>query len=179
MTNCACECGRPVKPGNTFLKGHHPIVPLRERLLSKLVVDLDGPRLIDDAPCWIWTGSSRGGYGYLSTTRRDHVSTGAHRLAWEIFRGPIPAGYHIDHLCRTPLCCNPAHLEPVTPQTNTLRGNGPTAANASKTHCVNGHEYDLLNTAFWDKRGRACRACTLERNRQRRAAISEAREATL
>lgn len=29
----------------------------------------------------------------------------------------------LDHLCRNPACCNPSHLEPVTPKENTRRGN--------------------------------------------------------
>lgn len=69
--------------------------------------------------CWPWTrATSAKGYGkYMPTT--SHV--GAHRVAYEYLVGPIPDGLELDHLCRNVLCCNPAHLEPVTHQENMRR----------------------------------------------------------
>jgi len=43
-------------------------------------------------------------------------------VTYEHFVGPIPAGHDIDHLCRTPPCCNPTHLEVVRRAVNTQRG---------------------------------------------------------
>lgn len=72
-----------------------------------------------DSGCWQWTGAmTPQGYGHLRTGGR-HV--GAHRFAYELLVGPIPAGLHIDHLCMNPSCCNPAHLEPVTQEENNRR----------------------------------------------------------
>jgi hypothetical protein len=34
----------------------------------------------------------------------------AHRAAWTVYRGEIPAGMHVLHHCDVPLCCNPDHL---------------------------------------------------------------------
>jgi hypothetical protein len=45
----------------------------------------------------------------------------AHRISWELFRGPIPHGLTIDHLCENKHCVNPNHLEPVTSVENSRR----------------------------------------------------------
>jgi hypothetical protein len=34
----------------------------------------------------------------------------AHRVAWTLANGPIPAGMHVLHTCDNPPCCNPGHL---------------------------------------------------------------------
>jgi hypothetical protein len=74
----------------------------------------------DLGPCWLWTASTNvGGYGQFSLDNRPMTS---HRFSYSSIVGEIPEGYFLDHLCRVRLCCNPTHLEPVTPQENTLRG---------------------------------------------------------
>jgi hypothetical protein len=59
------------------------------------------------AECGMWTGSTNGRYGKFSLKTRMVF---AHRRAWEIENGRIPAGMEICHRCDNPLCCNPAHL---------------------------------------------------------------------
>ena len=62
--------------------------------------------------CIVWTGAAnRRGYGclYLGGMRLS-----PHRLAYELSHGQIPDGLEIDHLCRSPPCINPVHLEAVT-----------------------------------------------------------------
>ncbi|MDX3520753.1 HNH endonuclease signature motif containing protein [Streptomyces scabiei] len=94
--------------------------------------------------CWLWEASKTGtGYGRFSLNGQMVL---AHRFAYELQRGEIPAGLHVDHLCRVRHCVNPAHLEPVTCRENLMRGDTPAARNASKTHCVKGHEYTPQNT---------------------------------
>lgn len=69
--------------------------------------------------CWIHEGGTdRGGYGRAWA---DGRTVSVHRAAYEVLVGPIPPGLELDHLCRTPACYNPAHLEPVTPTENVRR----------------------------------------------------------
>jgi hypothetical protein len=125
----------------------------------------------DPDECWLWLGcrTSRG-YGELwdLIEKKQRV---VHRLAYEWLVGPIPDGFHIDHLCRNRLCVNPKHLEPVTSQVNTLRGTGPSALNARKTHCLRGHPLSGSNLGR-QRKGRFCLTCDRayrrEWNRRRR-----------
>jgi len=59
--------------------------------------------------CWLWTGGQNGkGYGQFWT--RGCRLGSAHRFAWLVSRGEIPAGRNVCHRCDIPLCVNPAHL---------------------------------------------------------------------
>lgn len=144
---------------------------IADRLLARAQWKADG--------CLIWTGAvtGRGRYGLISVKKwapagapRLHRRT--HRVAYELFVGPIPTGMEIDHLCHTRsgcdlgqacphrLCLNPEHLEPVSHTENVRRGNSPAARHGLKTHCPRGHEYTPANTYLIPSSGgRACRAC--------------------
>lgn len=74
-------------------------------------------------------------------------------------------GKTIDHLCRNRGCVNPLHLQAVPMRENTLRGFGPSAENARKTHCKRGHEFTPENTYLHDGR-RICKQCNRDRNRE-------------
>ena len=106
--------------------------------------------------CWFWLGNSyqsiRGGeYGLV---RVGSKSRRAHRWAYQYFKGSIPDGLELDHLCRNTLCVNPDHLEAVTHKVNMERG-----IVAARTHCKRGHLLNGANLVFWNKGARGCRTC--------------------
>jgi hypothetical protein len=148
-------------------RNRRPAQTVEERFWPK--VDKDGP--VPDfaphlGPCWIWTGTpALTGYGTFSFDRRKFYT---HRIAYGLVVGPIPEGLQIDHLCRVRLCCNPAHLEPVTQAENIRRGEGGIHQRA-RTHCPSGHPYDEENTYILPSRpnARYCRACQRQHWRTR------------
>lgn len=126
-----------------------------DRLLGTCEVRDDG--------CWLWTGhiDKRSGYGRFTSGGRTYY---AHRLAYETWVEPIPAGLHIDHLCRVRACLNPSHLEAVTQAENNRRAWA--ARFAGKTYPC-GHE---------QRRGGPCPVCR-EARRAERAQRKAARSA--
>lgn len=67
--------------------------------------------------CWIWTGGSRAHNGYGIFVLEGH-SRRAHRIAWELAVGPIPAGLCVLHRCDVPACVRPEHLRVDTQLAN-------------------------------------------------------------
>lgn len=115
--------------------------------------------------CWLWVAQIDGcGYGRFQEGGKP---ISAHRYAYEALVGQIPDGLTIDHLCRVRHCVNPEHMEAVTRRENTLRGIGPTAMHARRTHCPQGHPYDEENTCLHGT-SRSCRTCHRISERQRR-----------
>lgn len=126
---CACGCGEVPKRskrtyGNVGIKkgeqfrfviGHHSRLSPHEYLPEDRGFS---------SPCWIWQRNcQKSGYG-IRTAKDDAGNRGtrmAHRQYWEKYRGPIPEGYVVDHLCGNKPCVNPDHLEPVTQAENIRR----------------------------------------------------------
>jgi len=122
---------------------------------------------VTESGCWIYHGCvSPNGYAYA---RFEGKPVSVHRLLYTRFVGQIPLDLQIDHLCRVKCCVNPAHLEAVTSQENTLRGIGPSAMNAKKTHCPRGHELIGNNVYLRLGRMRNCVLCRNLQNKMRRA----------
>lgn len=143
-----------------------PTRPLADRFFEKV---LKGPNH------WLWTGAkTKLGYGQIwDNDRKAHAM--AHRVSWELANlSEIPEGLVIDHLCRTPSCVNPDHLEVVTVSTNTARGRAGEVGgrrNRNKTHCPQGHPYSAENTYYYNEgRTRVCRTCAIEKTQARRRA---------
>lgn len=121
--------------------------------------------------CWNWQGHvTKAGYGRRKVNGKN---LNVHRTVYEALIGPVDKELHLDHLCRNRKCANPFHLEPVTPRENILRGVGPTAKNAKKDACVNGHPFDSENTRFYPNgRGRECKACKVDVNKRIEARVT-------
>lgn len=61
--------------------------------------------------CREWrAGRDRGGYGVIRAGKRGDRHLRAHRVAWELARGPIPPGLCVLHRCDVRACVNPDHL---------------------------------------------------------------------
>lgn len=135
---------------------HGPVIERLERKTCKL-----------SCGCWIWCGTvDKNGYGYIKAGGDTKLNRLVHCVSYEHYKGAVPVGLEIDHLCRNPSCVNPDHLEAVTHQVNMSRGH-----NAIKTHCPHGHEYSARNTLYQPNGGRLCRLCRNETVRKRRAKI--------
>lgn len=152
--------------------GNHgtPQVNLKEWILERVHVN--------EAGCWIWPKPINPGNGY-GQFGINGLSGFAHRLAYEVFIGPIPDGLEVDHVCHSNdatcqggracphrPCCNPDHLEATTPAENNRRSKSVAAVNAAKTHCSRGHEFNAENTiTVWRstppgmRQRRKCRSC--------------------
>lgn len=70
--------------------------------------------------CWLWVASlqssgDKDGRGAICV---DGKSRFAHRVSYELHKGPIPASRYICHRCNNTLCVNPDHLYAGTQKDN-------------------------------------------------------------
>lgn len=106
--------------------------------------------------CWPWPGPVNA-QGYGTYGARGHS---VHRRVYELIIGPIPAGLHLDHICRNTRCIRPDHLDPVPPAVNVLRGVGSFAINSRKVVCKRGHSLtDPTNVRITKAGHRSCITC--------------------
>jgi hypothetical protein len=140
--------------------------PMREKIERQIERAEDG--------CWLWTGAvSRtgrsAGYAYVSVGRQ--ASRVAHRVAYQVYVGPISDGMQVDHechnrdltcpggvTCRHRRCVNPEHLVART-QSENIQGSNRQARIPA---CRNGHPFTAENTAVLTTGRRRCRTCRRE-----------------
>lgn len=116
---CRCDCGKEtvvwqlsLRRGSTQSCGC-----LKDRMMKERWERYRHPafwaRIEKSDACWNWLGSQEQGpkntspYGVL---RWRGKASKAHRVAYELTNGEIPAGMMVLHKCDNTLCCNPDHL---------------------------------------------------------------------
>jgi hypothetical protein len=123
--------------------------------------------------CREWTaGRFSKGYGAFSLGGRLQK---AHRVAWLLEYGEIPAGALVCHHCDNPPCVEIAHLFLGTHQDNMtdkmrkgrhvpMPGSANPMWGKRKIHCKQGHVLTETNVYRWRDQ-RLCRTCRRERQR--------------
>lgn len=97
--------------------------------------------------CWRWLGTiGHDGYGQWGRHR-------AHRRAYRLLVGEIPAGWDLHHSCLRTDCVNPGHCTPVSPAEH---GSLP---RRRRRCCPNGHPYTPTTTATHPNGSRRCLVC--------------------
>lgn len=126
----------------------------------------------DSEICWNWMGyRNRVGYGQIKVGGKN---LRAHRVAYAIANGHVPASLDVLHSCDNPPCCNPNHLWLGTDLDNVADkvAKGRQAKGAimapyggvfqrAQTHCKRGHPFDEKNTRHRNGT-RRCRTCVRE-----------------
>ncbi len=115
--------------------------PLDERLFGRVAMGSAPAHNLALGRCWIFTGHPADAalYGRI---RVDGRKRGPHAVAWELEHGqPVPPGHEVDHLCKTPGCVRPGHLDAVPPRVNLERSRNATGVILRYGVCQRGHPW--------------------------------------
>lgn len=84
-------------------------IELKQKIKDNTKVDANG--------CWVWQRCTAGkGYGAISIGKQKVGYV--HRVSYSVYKGEIPKGLVVMHMCDNPPCCNPEHLQVGTHKDN-------------------------------------------------------------
>jgi len=94
------------------------MTPKQQAFVDEYLIDADRfwsyvERGAGPEGCWPWIGARDGnGYGRFHVGRSRNSTMLAHRVAYGVTHGELPAV--VRHRCDNPPCCNPSHHQPGT-----------------------------------------------------------------
>ena len=92
---------------------------IRRSFYCSIKCTIKGKTKINENGCWIWQASKdKNGYGFIKE-EKGRKQLKVHRASYELFKGKIPNGLFVLHICDEPRCCNPDHLWIGTAKENT------------------------------------------------------------
>lgn len=159
-------CGASLSPTRVFCSRNCATVAInRRRRTDPLVRIKRGIAIDQNNGCWVWQRRRfPNGYGCLKLNGRNHIVS---RVMFVLTYGKLPPGRYAHHKCANKSCCNPRHLEALSPYEHVERSPKFLGfVNRHKSHCVNGHEFSEENTYIDSRGGRHCRKCRVIRNIQ-------------
>lgn len=161
---------RLIKKTTTGLIGARKVIRAREIPSHDHMTFLARVRVLENG-CWRLSGSKLP--RSYSPYRIGGIQFNAHRVSFEIFKGPLVNGLVVDHVCMNRYCLNPDHLRQVTQRDNLAENTRSERVNRIRelNECKVGHVFSADNTIWFkrkDKKYRLCRECNRNRCKEKK-----------